>query len=205
MTTSGNETWDWPTANDEVRRGMSLPAPGEEVTSRVLKARWAYSELKSPRFSEAYRDLVDVAVYAKADSETPFSTLSGAEVDMLVHALDSVRRSLTPALDHHSHFRCMRWGAAMLGEAVCVPGLGFLPLKQLRHPMSDFDRQMRIKVDRGRDPTEPFTQHEPLIVISGTAYPDANARHVLLEGTYRGLWFLTRPPQSDAIYVWLGV
>jgi hypothetical protein len=186
---------------------MALPRVGQQITPFELKARWAYGELISRRFSESYRTLVAPGLFDLAGSGTPFERLDMGEVKHLAAALDAHpdRHAFATALDLYERFECVLWTASDLRKVVCVPGLRWRSLLDLLEPPDLDAREVRNWIDNGDTPTKPFEQVEPVIVLLRVEQPEARGRPVLLEGTSRSLWFLSWPPASGKIYVWVEV
>lgn len=185
---------------------MTTPRPGDTIEPTRLRARWAYAELTSNRFGSSFQTLVSQGIWSKAVKRVPFSDLDEREVDCLVAALNihPDRGGMACALDQHKEFQCVEWTASQLLQTVTVPGLGWLPLTSLACPSTEEEQSLRNKVDNGSPSGEPFEQSEPIIVVCGAPWAETKGSRLLLEGTSRSLWFLSKCGPCDRILVWLG-
>jgi hypothetical protein len=186
-----------------------LPQPGDIVTTRRLKAGWAYAELGSSRFGRGVSEHGEamVRLYDEmAQAGVPLSSLVDADLDLLVRLIEVRRSKLMPAFAPLTHFRCEAWSRDRLLNVWTMWGMG--PAKDRPIRFSEFLSLAPGHGPDGRpDPTDPrtaaegideqfFRQEEPGIVLT------IEGRDHLIEGYLRGLLFVKAATADARFLVW---
>jgi hypothetical protein len=167
---------------------------GEVVSVQRAKARWAYSEIRSPRLTAVYqRNPRVLPLYGKVTTSA-FEDLSEFEVDALVEIFETARGRL---LNHYwsevREFVLEEWSADQLGQVYAMSEAD--PWRQGRfHPFAVYAKSPRPTGPKaGRDPrvaadhvplTTTLPELDPLVV---GLYKDLR---VLIDGYFRGLIFM---------------
>ena len=86
----------------------NLNMKGQRITTRIAKARWAWSELTSPRFGPKYADRGTGAVRLQnlAKGGTKFEDFSDPDRDILVSLLEQHQAGFMPGLASIKEFVC---------------------------------------------------------------------------------------------------
>jgi len=178
---------------------------GRIATVREVKARWAYSEVNSPRFQVLYAHHPhSAAILSNANANVPFDDLSTMEVDVLVDLHRQVRAYFLPFLKDVGFFTCEVWSREQVESLHVSPGKRLLiPLRSFADspppvgldgkPAWDDPRVAAGRVPRDR----PFVQTEPVPVVQ------FEGRMVLLDGYCRSIVFLKS--ESKELLVWFSI
>jgi hypothetical protein len=170
---------------------MSNGLTGKTITRRELQARWGYSEIASARFGKYYN--AAQPLIQKAQQKIPFEALSAGEIDYVATLNASVRKPLWACIPFDS-FVCVEWTRAQLLQTVCVAELPWPFLRDYiaaTPPAGDPNDPRAIAL------TSPFTQDEPVIVVSYNGNP------TLFDGTSRSVLFLRSADPAACIMVWV--
>jgi hypothetical protein len=180
-----------------------------EVVSVQMKARWAYSEIRSPRFRERYEDDARVSLLRGKLEIIPFESLLPIEITTLAEVFDDSRGCF---LKHYwadvGDFVHEEWSAARLGRVYAmseldpsgqgcyVPFATYAASPRPSGPISALDPRVAAdKLPLGNMLRAP----DPLIV---GLY---NHLQVLIDGYFRGLAFMRSASPSDRIEVLVAV
>lgn len=164
-----------------------------EIDAHELKARWGFSEARSPRWS---------ADYASVKLPTSFDDTSPETREELVAALTKQRPHLAPAIDAHEKYETQLWSKEQLGRAYTI--LRMAPSRNANIPFLSFIACPRF--DEDSDPRvqadavpfdEPFVQTEGAIIL-----PIADVGPILIEGYFRSVIFMRTPDPNARIAVW---
>lgn len=189
-----------------------LPAIGDRASASEIRARWAYSEMRSSRFrarfGPVYGDLI-----VKANSGVSFSELRQADRDRLLLALNATRN---PDFAGHVDaaavmFECQTWTENELLNAWALPEFNppnrdycisyktFLMAGGPPDLASLEDCDPRVEWHRQNSSAEAneYQQEEPIIVIGkpGT--------YIILDGYFRTLAFVNSPEKSKGLLAWI--
>lgn len=166
------------------------------VDADELKARWGFSEARSPRWREFYSEI---------SLASSFDALSLEMRKAVVTALTKQRPDQAPALDAHQRYQLQSWTKEQLGRAYTI--LRMAPSRNANIPFLSFiacprfDEDTDPRVQADAQPFEtPFTQTEGIIVL-----PIAGLGPVLLEGYFRSVMFMRTPNPDARIAVWYPV
>jgi hypothetical protein len=151
---------------------------GEVVSLQRMKAWWAYSEIRSPRFTAIYQRNPRVPpVYAKITT-CAFEDLSAFEVDALVEIFETARGRL---LSHYwtdvREFVIEEWSADQLRQVYAMSEAD--PAREGRfHPFAVFAASLR--------PTGPSARRDPRIAADNVPLTTAlRAPDPLIVGLYK--------------------
>lgn len=188
-----------------------LPAIGTRAGAPEIRARWAYSEMRSPRFrgrfARIYADLI-----VKANSGVAFSDLCEADRDRLLLALNATRN---PEFAGHvdaaaEMYECRSWAEDELLNAWALPEfnppdreycISFKAFLMAGSPaglasLEDCDPRVAWR-KRNSAAAKEYQQEEPIIVIGkpGT--------YIILDGYFRTLAFVNSREKSRGLLVWI--
>jgi hypothetical protein len=98
---------------------------GEPITTRIAKARWAWSEMTSPRFGKKYPALGHDAVRLQdlAKASAAFTSLPDSDVDILVKLIEVRQPGFMSAFDNVSEFICVPWTKQDLLASITIPAM----------------------------------------------------------------------------------
>lgn len=190
----------------QAERGETMK--GRIATAREIKARWAFSEVRSDRFGGPYRTVLAQPLYNQVMEGCDFSDIQQSHWDDLIRGLNTARNArFTGIIDAFglSGYICAEWSVEDLMNAKVIPKFGeglcyreFLTMS----PMS----QLTGAIDLG-DPrfnawatpvkTCSFVQTEPLIAIK------AGSDHMLIEGYTRSILWVRSAGKS--LLMWVSV
>lgn len=182
---------------------------GSMLSTRLVKAHWAWSELTSPRFAREYQRLGEDAVRLQdvAKRGAAFSSLTHADVDLLVSLIEQRQSQLLANIRDVSNFRCVGWSKDELLGSLTIQTLG--PDKRSMIDYSRFLSNPPFFVDGKPEWSDPrvsadswadgklFSQQEPAI---GIWY---QGRRVLLDGYGRSVIFARHGGDAGQFLVWM--
>jgi hypothetical protein len=181
---------------------------GKIATAREVKARWAFSEVRSDRFGGPYRSVLAQPLYDQVAGGCHFSDIPESQWDSLIEGLNTARRaSFTGIIDAFGlgGYVCTEWSVEDLMNAKVIPKFGedlcyreFLtmcPMSPLTGALDLCDP--RFKAWATPVKTGCFVQTEPLISIK------AGADHMLIEGYARSILWVRSPCKS--LLMWVSV
>jgi hypothetical protein len=184
---------------------------GSVATTRLVKARWAWSELTSPRFATRYPKLGPDAVRLQglANRGASFAALLDADMDVLVRLVERQYPGLVRNFDGlgFEHFVCVAWTKQDLLEALALPVLS--PGRRRNIPYREFIANPPHMVNGKPDwsdprvsadawpPDKPYSQSEPGIAVRG------RGRTLLVDGYCRSVIFMRRGTDGDRFLVWV--
>lgn len=173
---------------------------GRRAKPTEVRARWAYSELTSPRFAATYaasRHLFD-----HANTGTDFDDLTQADKTALETVTSTERSGLWPHINCFSEFECQSWLNAQICQCLVLPALDpqrngrMVPLVSFlaspRFPEATDPRNAADTVPLGT----PFIQKEAICVIP------VQGRFLIIDGTGRTILFLRTESLDDRLLVW---
>lgn len=174
------------------------------VSLHGMKARWAFSEIRSPRFALTYQQDPKVPLlYARICSVT-FECLSPSEVDTLAQLYESIRGC---CLNHYiaevREFVIEQWSAEQLGQVYAMSELDASGEGRYQ-PFATYAASPCTTPTAWLDPrlaaeklswTTTFRQHDPLIV---GLY---RGLQVLIDGYVRGLVFTRTASPGERVAV----
>ena len=177
----------------------------------IVKAMWAYSELRSPRFVDIYRGrFPDAAeLIAKATSGVRFETLTASEVDQLARFIEVVREPFVRGLNGRhggNTFVCESWNEQQLGRALTVHGMS--PSGKSMIPFEIF-ASLPADPDRGdsyRDPrraADRYGSQVPLVQIEPATALLFGSKRLLIDGYFRGILFYRHMLANQRLRVWV--
>lgn len=191
-----------------------MPTIGDEIGLRELQARWAYSELVSPRFIAACVGFADFPeLFDKARKGFAFENLTKEEVRVLVgYERHRAHGSGRPCgfVEKHKSFICESWNRQQIGAAITIvvdPSGNRRSLEALANS-SPFEFQIdlgdaRIAALLVPDDEE-WIQSEPVPVVPiGPNFPVSGCPRTgwfLVDGYRRSLLFWRS--QSSSLMVW---
>jgi hypothetical protein len=186
------------------RRGNTMK--GQMATAREVKARWAFSEVRSDRFGGPYSTILAPPLYDQVTAGCHFEDLPESCWDNLIQGLNTARQeSFTRIIDAFglSGYVCMEWSVEDLMNARVIPKFGeglcyreFLtmsPMSQLTGALDLCDPRFRAWATPVKAAS--FVQTEPLISIK------AGADHMLIEGYARSILWIRSPGKSLLMWV----
>ena len=96
---------------------------GSVLAARLVKARWAWSELRSPRFGKLYENLGANAVRLRdlAMGGMCFTSLNSIDLDILVSLIERRQPGFMPAFSDVRSFACVGWTKHVLLELWTIP------------------------------------------------------------------------------------
>jgi hypothetical protein len=178
---------------------------GEVVSVQRMKARWAYSEIRSPRLTAVYQRNPRVPpLYVKVTTFA-FEDLSEFEVDALVEIFETARGRL---LNHYwsevREFVLEEWSADQLGQVYAMSEAD--PWREGRfHPFAAYAASPRpTGPNAGRDPrvaahnvplTTTLPELDPLVIGF------YKGLQVLIDGYFRGLIFLRSAAPGERVAI----
>jgi hypothetical protein len=189
-----------------------LPSVGDRVSASEIRARWAYSEMRSSRFrarfAPVYADLV-----VKANSRVAFSELRQADRDRLLLALNAARNpEFVGYVDATAAtYECRSWTENELFNAWALPEfnptnrdycISFRAFLSAAEPpvlatLDDSDPRVEWQKQRSLCDTGEYRQDEPIIIIGkpGT--------QIILDGYFRTLTFVNSRKRCKRLLVWI--
>jgi hypothetical protein len=182
---------------------------GTVVSDRVLRARWAYGELRSDRFRKRYVGRGPSHLLDNAAQGIPFEQLSPQDVTVLAQMVVRVRGRPFACHVDGSTYRCEAWTREQLLQVMALPVIN-PPERKTCIAYRRFLSAPPTSTAGGRpQATDPrfvirtipaeqrFEQQEPVIVVR-------RGRHlILLEGYLRSLHFLRSNDPNDRLLVWV--
>ena len=178
---------------------------GRKASREEIKARWAFSELRTERGKDLYANLHPQRIR----DGIPFERLSAGERQHLVWMTERGRANLVLGLAA-DYYECDLWTKERLGRAYTlsglapdrkrsIPFLSFVASPRFRAgPNSEFFAKMDPRVQADMIPFDnTYRQEEPIIVAR------QNAREFLIDGYLRGILFLRDPDPDARIMVWV--
>jgi len=178
----------------------------QTATAREVKARWAFSEVRSDRFGGPYRAVLAQPLYNQVTEGCDFSDIQQSYWDNLIQGLNAARGArFTGIIDAFglNGYVCMEWSVEDLMNAKVIPRFGqdlcyreFLtmcPMSQLTGALDLNDP--RIKAWGTPVKAASFVQNEPLISIK------TGADHMLIEGYTRSILWVRSPGKSLRMWV----
>jgi hypothetical protein len=178
-------------------------AVAEVVQAHIVKARWAYSELASPRFGPGYAGSGPQHLFDAANAGKPFSILTAADHSELVRMLNIRRPQFAANVDASPLYFCVELTRGQVAQLWALPTFG--PPNCPAIPFMDFflNTYGVGNVSSAADPrfATPTgkslpTDHEPVIVIRATM------RHFLLDGYGRAVAFMRATNTADRLLAW---
>jgi hypothetical protein len=182
---------------------------GTLATSVEVKARWAYSEISSLRFGNKYVGHGTEHLRGLALAGAPFSDVDPSDWSVLVAMVGQGRnKEMIDSIDVFGApcFRCGSWRVDDLLNVQTLPLFGHLPYSVfltrnpgavLRNGIPAFDEADPRVVAWSIDPSQPFEQIEPVIVIR------VQGRPLLLDGYLRSLLWFRRNDPAKPLLAWL--
>lgn len=177
---------------------------GEVTTAYIVKARWAFAELCSPRFGKFYAGSGPQHLFDAAAAGAPFSSLTPADHDQLVQMLDVGRNpQFASNVASSPLYYCASLTRGQVAQLWALPLFG-PPPNHPAIPFMDFflDTYGSGNTAAESDPrlspssTALTADHEPVIVIR------ASQRHFLLEGYGRAIAFMRANDRNDRLRAW---
>ena len=207
FTRSGNRSLTHDAATcPAVSIGGGNSMKGQIATAREIKARWAFSEVRSDRFGGPYSTMLAQPLYDQVNAGCHFEDLPESCWDGLIQGLNTARHaSFTGIIDAFGlgGYVCTEWSVEDLMNARVIPKFGeglcyreFLtmsPMSQLSGALDLCDPRFKAWAT----PVKPasFVQTEPLISIK------AGADHMLIEGYTRSILWVRNPGRSLLMWV----
>ena len=181
---------------------------GTVIPTRLVKARWAWSELTSPRFAKKYGSLGPDAVRLQgmANAGARFDSLSAPDVDILVSLIEKRQSGFMPAFNGIENFVCVAWTKQDLLASLTIPAMS--PAKNRHIPYSEFIKNPPHIVDGKPEWSDPrvtadnwpndqsFSQTEPAISIR------VNGQNMLIDGYGRSVIYMRHGKDADVFMVW---
>lgn len=186
---------------------------GRTITAHELKARWAYSELRSPRFGENYTGLGPLRLYQMSAKGVPFSELGKADHDPLVEMLNHGRSpSMVAAIGNRADtYRCEAWTKGQLSHTwvlpiynpaangICIRYYDFYLGSPIIGPSGEIDEtDARVAAQAIPLNYSVDTAHEPGIVVRVGA-----SSLMLLDGYLRSILFMRSSDSGHRFRVWV--
>ncbi|MFH0303467.1 hypothetical protein AAFX91_41460 [Bradyrhizobium sp. 31Argb] len=183
---------------------------GTTATSEEIKARWAFSEIPSPRFGPSYRGHGPSHLHDLAHGGEPFEKVPPADWPHLLEMISKHGRNegFVSNIDTlgGATFTCTAWHLSDLMNSHVLPTFGNVsyPVFLTQNPSivlaggsPRFDSHDPRAVASSIDPGVPFVQREPCIVIR------YGGHDVLIEGYLRSLLWLRKNDPATPLLVWL--
>jgi hypothetical protein len=176
---------------------------GRTVSLHEVQARWAYSEINSPRFHRLYAQHPrSPVVLPKAKDSVPFGDLSPTDVDVLVELHRGVRGYFLYYLNGDEVFTCEAWSKEQIETVYVSPSnYSLIPLRSFAASPRPLGSDGNPAWDDPRVAADlcpsdrPFDQSEPVVIVL------FENRKVLLDGYCRTLIFLKSENTSELL-VW---
>ena len=183
-----------------------MPFVGYKIGWRELQARWAYSELLSPRFMSMYSQFAEfVGLFKKARTAVPFEALNEDETYYLVVMNDLVRSPLVWELKQVPTFVCKSWTKEQIGRALTIYNDSDGPTSFER-----FASSSPFVVGQGLDPSDARVAAllipDYRVIIQKEAVPlvpVGDGRLKLLDGYLRSLLFWRSSDRDRHLLVWV--
>jgi hypothetical protein len=176
---------------------------GQTATGEEIKARWAYSELTSPRFGPGYVGHGPVHLFEMAKRGEPFSEVSPADWDILRDMLIQRRGSMPATLDHAATYKCQGWRRSQLLSVRALPSFNPLGNGQAIPYRNFLDGAPTAGNDDPRTVFAAITlpakyeQAEPVVIVR------VCNEFLLLEGYLRSLLFAKSIDPDAELLVWV--
>lgn len=183
--------------------------PSEAVSLQRMKAWWAYSEIRSPRFMEEYQIDPRVPPLRAKIATAAFDSLSIFEINALVEIFETFRGSY---LNHYwadvREFVIEEWSADQLGRVYAMSELD--PTGEGRY------QPFAVYAASGR-PTGPIAALDPRVaadkvpLTTALRAPDPliiglyKGFQVLVDGYFRGVLFMRSAAPGERITVLIPV
>lgn len=187
-----------------------IPPLGTIASPLEIKARWAYSELRSPRAGSHYPDALIRDLRAQALSGAPFSQVAPSHWEKLAEAIATARgASYLLAVDRHKHFRLEPWSKGRLCQSFVVAQFN-PPDRKLFLAYYDFLIAPPGLTDDGRpdelDPRAELRRLPPggLGPLREAAVAVEDFPSLLIDGYLRSLVFMRDAPATAKLPVWVG-
>jgi hypothetical protein len=186
-------------------------AIGTLATSSEIKARWAYSEIPSLRFGKKYLGQGPDHLRTLALDGAPFSAVNPNDWPQLVAMAEHGRnKDFVDSIDLFGapSYRCEGWQLDDLLDALTLPAFGRVPYPTFltRNPgavlkggMPAFDEADPRVVAWSVDPTQPFVQTEPIIVVR------IQGQLMIIDGYLRSLLWFRKHDAKQPLLAWLPV
>jgi len=186
-------------------KGEVMPKVGDKIGLRELQARWAYSELVSPRQILNYCTFAGFEpLFEKARQNIPFEDLDNEETDYLFVMNDGVRAPLAAMLKPFPVFACESWRRDKIAQALTIAfdrGNQLTFETYANNPLfapgqrpdpGDFRLAALLMPANEKSFAEPV----PLV-------PTGNSQFMLLDGYLRSLLFLRSTDPDRRLLVWI--
>ena len=185
---------------------------GQRVTTRIAKARWAWSELTSPRFGPKYasRGTQAIRLQTLAKSGTKFEDLSDLDRDILVSLLEQHQAGFMPGLASIKEFVCTEWTKEDVERTYTIQSLS--PQKDRNIPYYEFIKNPPYMVGGQPEWSDPrvsakndwpagkaYELMEPAIAL----YPQGpGGVKMLVDGYAQSVIFMRNGKDTDRFLVW---
>ena len=181
-----------------------MPKVGDQAAPAEVRARWAYSELRSDsRFASTYT--ADKRLFDESNAGTRFDDLSPTDKADLETVTSTERTGLFAAVAQAKEFECQSWTKAQICRCFVVPALDPQRMGQSVPLISLLASPRFNRTDDPRDAADnvplgtPFVQIEAVCIV-----PTANGP-TIIDGTGRAILFLRTPNLGDELLVWFPV
>lgn len=174
------------------------------ITPSVLAARWAYVELRSPRFASTYDLPTTHPIRRKSMAQVPFESLLEADIGLL---RDLLKRhpdrgpGFYPVLMSFSAYTLRAYDRDALSNVSLAPGLGWERFGDFAAGQTASSIGVELRAELDAVPPGPFVPTEPPIIVPCVS--GAKRFSLLLEGTLRSLLYAREqvPPQKLDVWV----
>jgi hypothetical protein len=177
---------------------------GEVISLQRMKARWAYTEVRSPRLAADY--LIDprVPTLCAKIGTVPFECLSALEVDTLAEIFETFRGNY---LNHYwadvREFVIEDWSADQLSRVYVMSALD--PSGGRYHPFAAYAASPRPTGSTARLDPRVAADKVPLTTALRAPDPLVIGRYkgfqVLIDGYFRGLLFMRSASPGERVAV----
>jgi hypothetical protein len=182
---------------------------GERITTRIVKARWAWSEMTSPRFGKKYPALGPDAVRLQdlAKTGSAFASLPHSDVDTLVKLIETRQSGFMPALDNVSEFVCVPWTKQDLLESITIPAMSLNKDSHILY--SDFINNPPHMVNSAPEWSDPrhsvkdWPHNKPYAAMEPAIGINYNGQKMLVDGYGRSVIFMKYGKNTDHLLVWM--
>jgi hypothetical protein len=182
---------------------------GSKIPIRIAKARWAWSELTSPRFGNKYAAMGPDAIRLQylAKNGAAFDALPEPDKDILVSLIEKRQPGFMRDIANVKEFVCEAWTQDDLMKTIAIPALS--PGKDRLLPYADFIKNPPHMVGgqpEWSDPRvsadswpqgKPYSQDEPAIAILHSG------DKILVDGYGRSVIFVKHGKSDDKFLVWV--
>jgi hypothetical protein len=182
---------------------------GTQISARIAKARWAWSELTSPRFAHEYPPFGPDAVRLQSTAKggARFDDLPESDKDTLVSLIARRQPGFMQDIAGVKEFICEAWSRDDLMKTITIRAMS--PSKTQNILYSDFIKNPP-HLEGGKpewsDPrhsgdswpaNKPFSQDEPGIAIIH------NGHKILVDGYGRSVIFVRHGKPDEKFLVWV--